>query len=141
MARREQFTDQQILHAIRAAADICGQPLSHTRYDGVSHEVQGPSSARIVQRFGTWRKACAAAGVESGVPARDYTPRWDAVSVPAAVAEYLAAEGSTGSYAGYEVWARASTDRPSGATVRNVMGGWSAAKTAADLSQGDKDSS
>ena len=131
MSRRESFTDDQILRAIRAAASRCGEPLSHTRYDSVSRDVAGPSSARIIQRFGSWRRACAAAGVASGVPAREYAHRWDQASVTSAVAAYLVSEGCPGTYAGYEAWARAGTDRPSGATVRNVLGGWSAAKAAA----------
>jgi Homing endonuclease associated repeat len=130
MSRREAFTDDEILQAIRAAANRCGEPLSHGRYDSVSRDVAGPSSARVIQRFGSWRQACAAAGVTAGVPARDYTTRWDRASVTSAVAAYLASEGCPGTYAGYQEWARASTDRPSGATVRNVLGGWSAAKAA-----------
>lgn len=131
MSCRRAFTDDQILNAIRAAASSCGEPLSHTRYDSVSRDVAGPSSARIIQRFGSWSQACSAAGVTSGIAARDYAPRWDRVSVTAAVAAYLASEECPGTYAGYEVWARAGADRPSGATVRNVLGGWSAAKAAA----------
>jgi Homing endonuclease associated repeat len=131
MSRRETFTDDEILHAIRAAARRCGEPLSHGRYDSVSRDVAGPSSARVIQRFGSWRQACSAAGVTSGVPARDYVTRWDPASVASAVSAYLASEGCPGTYAGYEEWARAHADRPSGATVRNVLGGWSAAKAAA----------
>jgi hypothetical protein len=131
MSRRQAFTDDQILEAIRAAARRCGEPLSHSRYDGVSGDVAGPSSARIVQRFGTWRQACSAAGVAAGSAGREYVQRWDRASVVIAVAQYLASEGCPRTYAGYEQWARAGADRPSGATVRNVLGGWRAAKAAA----------
>lgn len=131
MSRRQSFTDEQILAALRTAAGRCGEPLSHARYDNVSREVSGPSSARIIQRFGSWRRACAAAGVAAGTPARAYTPRWDRAGVRAAVADYLASEGCPGTYADYEGWARADPDRPSGATVRNILGGWKAAKEAA----------
>lgn len=131
MPRRQSFTDDQILAALRAAAGRCGEPLSHSRYDSVSREVAGPSSARIIQRFGSWRRACAAAGVAAGSPARRYTPRWDRAGVRAAVVDYLASEDCAGTYADYEGWARAGPDRPSGATVRNILGGWQAAKQAA----------
>ena len=96
MARRMTFTEDQILDAIRAAADRCGQPLSHGRYDGVSREVAGPSSARIIQRFGSWGRACAAAGVTSAAAAREYAQRWDRAAVLAAVAEYLNSEDAAG---------------------------------------------
>lgn len=128
MARRMTFTEDQILDAIRAAADRCGQPLSHGRYDGVSREVAGPSSARIIQRFGSWGRACAAAGVTSAAAAREYAQRWDRAAVLAAVAEYLNSEGAAGTYADYVRWAQSGPERPSGATVRNVLGAWSAAK-------------
>ena len=131
MPRQEAFSDDDILRAIREAARRCGEPLSHARSDAVAREVHAPSSARVVQRFGTWRRACQAAGVAVGATVREYHPRWGREQVTAAVAGYLAEEGSLGTYADYEHWARQSPDRPSGATVRNVMGGWSAAKAAA----------
>ena len=122
---RQTFSDERILAALRAAASICGEPLSHGRYDGVAREVGGPSSARIIQRFGSWRGACASAGVATTATARDST------TVTAAVAKYLASDGRTGTYADYQEWARGRADRPSGPTVRNVMGGWNHAKAAA----------
>ena len=128
MASRDVFSDQEILEALRAAASMCGEPLSHTRYDGVSHKVGGPSSARIIQRFGSWSGACESAGVASGVTSREYKQRWDRSAVVSAVREYLAGDGAAGTYADFTAWAAADPDRPSGATVRNVLGGWNAAK-------------
>lgn len=125
MARRETFSDEDILEALRHAARQLGEPLSHNKYDTVPG---GPSSARIIQRFGSWRAACGAAGVESGSPSRTYRQRWDRAAVAAAVRDFLQL-GST--YSQYEAWARENPDRPSGATVRNVLGGWAAAKAAA----------
>ena len=104
MPRQEAFSDADILRAIRDAARACGEPLSHTRYDSVAREVYGPSSARVIQRFGTWRRACQAAGVAARAAVREYQPRWGRVQVTAAVAEYLSAEGSVGTYADYEHW-------------------------------------
>lgn len=124
------FTDDAILAAIRAAAALRGQPLSHGRYDEVSREVGGPSATRIIQRFGSWRAACSQAGVTSGTAGRAYEQRWDRAAVVAAVAEYLASPGRPATYTDYVDWAR-DRDRPSGATVRNVLGGWNAAKLAA----------
>ncbi len=125
MARRETFSDEDILAALRAAALEIGEPLSHGRYESLG---RGPSSARIIQRFGSWSAACAAAGVVSGSASRTYTQRWDRTAVISAVREYLIT--GSGTYADYQDWAR-SEDRPSGATVRNVLGGWAAAKRAA----------
>jgi len=131
MPQQEAFTDEDILRAIRDAAERCGEPLSHARYDAVAREVHGPSSARVIQRFGTWRGACLAAGIAARAAVREYQPRWRREQVVAAIAAYLSSEDRTGTYADYERWAREGPDRPSGATVRNVMGVWSAAKAAA----------
>jgi hypothetical protein len=126
--RRGTFSDAEILSALRVAADRCGQPLSHTRYDAVAGSVGGPSSARIIQRFGSWSRACHEAGVSSVAASREYQKRWDAPSVTAAVMQYLESGEGPDTFAGYTAWARGNADRPSGATVRNVMGGWAAAK-------------
>ncbi len=128
---RHTFSDERILAALRGAASMCGEPLSHGRYDTVASEVGGPSSARIIQRFGSWRGACVAAGVATATAARHYASKWDSTSVAAAVAQYLASDGRTGTYSDYQDWARGRADRPSGPTVRNVMGGWNPAKAAA----------
>jgi hypothetical protein len=127
---RQAYTDAQILEALRAAAAHGQGPLSHTRYDAVSREVGGPSSARVIQRFGSWRTACEAAGVAPGTAARAYSARWHRQSVADAVARYLSEEAATGTYADYQAWAAGREDRPSGPTVRNVMGGWNEAKAA-----------
>lgn len=127
---RQAYTDEQILTALRAAAGLVAGPLSHGRYDALAHAVGGPSSARVIQRFGSWRRACEAAGVESGTPSRDYDRRWDRASVTDAVAQFLADEDD-GTYAGYQSWAKGHSERPSGATVRNVLGSWNDAKAAA----------
>lgn len=127
MTRTARYSDDDIFAAMRAAAGQCGEPLSHNRYDGVTQD--GPSAARIIQRFGSWSKACAAAGLTSAAPSRSYSHRWNHQNVSAAVAEYL--RSGDGTYAGYEAWARSAPDRPSGATVRNMLGGWAAAKRAA----------
>ena len=128
---RQAYSDTQILQALRAAAALTGEPMSHRRYDAVAGRVTGPSSARIIQRFGTWRSACTAAGVTTGATSREYRPKWDSSTVAAAVAAYLAWEESTGTYTDYQAWARGHSDRPSGPTVRNIMGGWNEAKSAA----------
>ena len=129
MARRETFSDEDILAALRAVAGLLGEPLSHGKYDSAEHS--GPSSARVIQRFGSWSAACAAAGVRSGAASRTYASKWDRESVIAAVRAF---PGST--YAQYEAWAREDSARPSAATVRNVLGGWAAAKAAAGYSDG-----
>ena len=90
-----------------------------------------PSSSRIIQRFGSWSAACAAAGLSARAATRRYRSAWGAESVIQAVARYLAGPGASGSYAGYADWAKNTDGVPSAQTVRNVLGGWAQAKAAA----------
>ncbi len=121
-------TEEQIRAALRVAAQQHGEPLSVAQYDAGGHE---PSSSRIIQRFGSWNAACAAAGLRTRDATRRYARNWDAEAVTAAVARYLANPGATGSYAGYAQWARTADGAPSAQTVRNVLGSWAQAKSTA----------
>ncbi|MDQ2723794.1 MAG: hypothetical protein M3Y19_10890 [Actinomycetota bacterium] len=103
-------------------------PLSVAKYDAAGYE---PSSSRIIQRFGSWSAACAAAGLPSRGASRRYEPRWTGGAVTDAVVRYLAGPGASGSYAGYASWAKTADGAPSAQTVRNVLGGWAQAKAAA----------
>ncbi|MEO6882299.1 MAG: hypothetical protein ABI181_15300 [Mycobacteriaceae bacterium] len=128
--RRPEFSDAQICAQLRAAAATHGDPLSVSRYDSGDHE---PSSARIIQRFGAWSTACAAAGLHTRAASRSYARAFDEQAVVAAVGRYLAEPAVTGSYAGYSSWAKQTPDVPSAQTVRNTCGSWVAAKAAAKL--------
>lgn len=123
--RRPDHTDDQICARLRAAAAEHGDPLSVGRYDAGDHE---PSSARIIQRFGSWSAACTAAGLQTRAASRQYARVFDEAAVVAAVARYLGEEGSTGSYAGYARWAKDTDGVPSAQTVRNTCGSWAGAK-------------
>lgn len=131
--RRRDFTDAQICAQLRAAAATHGDPLSVGRYDSGDHV---PSSARIIQRFGAWSTACAAAGLQTRSASRSYVRAFDEQAVVAAVDRYLADPASTGSYAGYSDWAKRTPDVPSAQTVRNTCGSWAAAKSEAQSAAG-----
>ena len=125
---RRDFTDEHIAAELREAAALAGDPLSVAQYDAGRGE---PSSARIIQRFGSWSAACSAAGLSARSASRTYTRAFDETTVAAAVARYLAEPGCTGSYADYAAWAKSTTGAPSAQTVRNTLGSWARAKVAA----------
>ena len=127
-AIRRGLTDEQIVATLQAAAQRHGDPLSVAKYDAGGHE---PSSSRIIQRFGSWNAACVAAGLSTRATTRRYSRAWDAETVVAAVARYLASPDATGSYAEYAQWARTAEGAPSGQTVRNMLGSWAEAKSSA----------
>lgn len=131
---REHFSDEDIFRAMRAAAARFDRPLSHARYATVAAEVGGPSVPRIIQRFGTWLKACEAAGVRPGGKGRgNYVRRWTKTEILNWVAVYLQSDGCDGTYAGYDRWARTTAGAPSSATMRNALGKWADVKRAALL--------
>lgn len=114
----------------RVAALPGGSPLSVSFYDRHRGD-DALTSARIIQRRGSWREACAAAGVESNKPSRaSYRHRWSEKDLLDWVRRYLA-EAEKPSYADFSGWLRDQQDAPSANTVRNTFGGWSAVLEAA----------
>ena len=128
--RQNRYSEQDILQALRAAAEELGEPLSADRYDARQALQGGPTSVRIIQRFGTWNAACESAGLRVNPSRAGYTRRWSREDVATHVATYLHERGS-GSYAGYAAWAKETEGAPSAQTVRNTFGSWAAAKESA----------
>lgn len=126
-----EFSDAAILAGLRQAAGELGEPLSSEKYDGYAPAHDLVSTARIIQRFGTWNAACSAAGLETRASHQNYTRRWTKDEMAGYVADYLQAPDSTGSYSGYAEWAKSVPGAPSGQSVRNAFRGWANAKAAA----------
>ena len=122
--RTPEFSTDQLLGALRAAAAELGEPLTSGAYDTWQRSrPEAGSPALLVRRFGSWRSACVAAGLEANTT-RSTTRRWDEEEMVGIVARYLASPGATGSFADYSAWAREDSDAPSGATLRQ-RGSWS----------------
>lgn len=120
--RAPTFTDETILAGLRTAAAELGEPLVVTGYDVWRRDRVAASSTLVIRRFGSWTTACTQAGVATN-KTRSTSRKWSDADVLAAVAAYLASEGSTGSYAGYVEWARATEGAPSGPLLRQ-RGAW-----------------
>ena len=113
----------QVLEDLRRVAALPGgRPLSGPFYD--KHRGEGLTSARLVQIFGTWSKACEAAGVEASSAVRaNYTQGWSREDCLRWVLEYVrVTENPT--FDGYGVWARGQDGAPSSGTVRLRCGKW-----------------
>ncbi|NHA00124.1 hypothetical protein G5V59_08030 [Nocardioides sp. W3-2-3] len=76
-----------------------GEPLTAASYDAWQRAHDAASPALLIRRFGSWKQACAQAGLASN-KTRSTTRRWSDEDVVAIVADYLAAPGSTGSLRG-----------------------------------------
>ncbi|GAB2973330.1 homing endonuclease associated repeat-containing protein [Nocardioides montaniterrae] len=132
--RTPDFSDAQLLEALaEAAAELTkpGEPLTNGAYDAWQRgrDTAG-SPALLIRRFGSWREACQAAGLEVNAT-RSTSRRWSEADIDRIVASYLNAPGSPGSYAGYTEWAKEQEDAPSGATLRQ-RGAWAEIKARAE---------
>lgn len=107
----------------RIAAKPGGTPLRTTFYD--AHRTAGMiGSVRAEQRFGTWKQACHAAGVEPMPSIRkSYTRRWSDEALRDVLDRYVETAWGTWSYARFEQWLRTQDGAPSAQTVRNQLGG------------------
>jgi hypothetical protein len=125
------FSDEQVLEGLRQAAGVHGEPLSASAYDAYFAEHQLASRSRVVQRWGSWNEACAAAGLTVNVTHSGYRSKWSEAVITEHVADYLA-DARRPSYAGYDAWQKSTSGAPSAQTVRNRFGSWQAAKAAAE---------
>jgi hypothetical protein len=113
------------LYAVESKRPLTGPYYEKMRKAGL---INGPSQMRILQVFGTWRKACDLAGVESVEPVRDsYDLRWTREQLVTFLAEFLI-ESEAHSIDAFDEWCRQTEERPSGGTIRNQVGPWSTAK-------------
>lgn len=122
------WSDEEIRSALQRAGTF-DYPLRGNAYERLRQlgEVHGPSRARLLQRFGTWRKACEFAGVEADKSPRDsYQSKWTDADLLDAVRAYLDAREWGGTFANFDKWRREHMpDGPSSSTIRNRLGEWS----------------
>ena len=137
---RERFTHEAIGAGLRELAELRGVGNGPARVPKTAwdswHDSSLPSSARLVQRYGSWNEACRQAGVPVVEQAVVSGPaqRWTEQQIASWVSRFLADPETASSYAAYTRWAQARPDAPGAQTVRNRFGGWAAAcAAAADL--------
>jgi hypothetical protein len=128
----QKYSDEMMLHALRQAAAIVGEPMSTGAYESVQKDQALPMWLTIVNRFGGWNAACEAAGLKVNSQHKGKAATWDTDSCTVAVARFLADPEVVGeSFAAYTGWAKKRGGVPSGPTVKNVFGTWNDAKAAA----------
>ena len=132
---KERYTDREIARALRTAARMAGEPLSVGKYDKIRDAFEGPSAIRLIQRFGSWSSACAAAGVKSGEAKRSYARKWERAQIVDLVKRYLAEKRKV-SFTDFSLWLKQVPASPSPATCRNVGISWSSLLASARSGQG-----
>lgn len=125
---QERYSDEQLLHYLRVAAEYMRDGIVSTAaFDDFAATQQitperWPTAQLYGLRFGSWREACDAAGVQSGTTHLTYRKTYTRQVCLDYVTEFLMRcerRGEKPTFARYESWARQTPGAPSGATVRN----------------------
>lgn len=121
------FSDVQLLDALRSAHETSGNGrISAVAYDAL-RAADGPTAATLVDRFGSWTEACAAASVAPHETRRVYEPTWQPDDVLRAVREYAEeckTAGRRPTALDYDKRWRAEHSAPSIGTVRKLYRSW-----------------
>jgi hypothetical protein len=129
-SRVKKWSDEQLLQALQSASSG-SRPLTVTAYDGLvtRGDIKGPTGQVFSLRFGSWRKACEAAGVQCGESTRDnYTSEWSETDLEALVVEFLFSSEHDGSFVEFQRWLDERPNYPSMATIRTRLGRWGSMK-------------
>ena len=144
MSRPRSYSDEAIIIGLRVKSVERGRktgaagmvPLTATWWDLHRDRRNHPPSVTVMRRFGSWSKACEAAGVptrELGAVGRPQV--WSDEDMLDHLREFLGgARRKDFSFQGYSAWARLRKARPSGAAQIKRFGSWNRAK---GLARGD----
>ena len=116
-----------------------GKALTSSRYDKmrIEHGLQGPTSIRIYQRYGSWLNALQKAGVpvhEEQVRihrTRAYRPRFNREDIIGHAVAFLATDGHRGTWADFCDYLASYPGSPSPTTCRTRAGTWAEIKSEA----------
>jgi hypothetical protein len=129
---RQLISNEAIFKALdAAAASMARPPLSREAYSSwrARQKAMGakriPSAGTVLSRFGSWGKACAAAGLG--------TPHWDRLDLIKALR--AAAGGSALTRTRYDAWVAAGHGRPAISTMQRQFGSWAKALEAAGVAR------
>ena len=138
MSRRSQYSDEAIIIGLRVKSVERGRktgatgpvPVTASWWDSHRDRKVHPPSPTVMRRFGSWSKACEAAGI----PVRELNhvgrPQvWTDEEMLTALHEFLTGpRRAQTTFAAYADWARLRKARPSGAALLKRFGSWTRAK-------------
>jgi hypothetical protein len=138
VSRPQTYSDEAIIIGLRVKSVERGRktgasgpvPITASWWDLHRDRRVHPPSPTVMRRFGSWSKACAAAGIP--VRQLDQVGRpqmWSDEEMLAVLREFLSSpRRKQTSFAAYSEWARRRTARPSGAALLKRFGSWNHAK-------------
>lgn len=119
-----QYQNSDLISALIQVAQSSPRLLSVAKYDSL-RTLNQPSSALIVQRFGSWGAALAAAGLASNQSSRSYKRKFEIIDAVHWTKRYLASSTKP-SYQEFSQWLKQQPEAPSAQTCRNLAGSWQA---------------
>lgn len=128
----KRHSDETIVEYLRQAARILGVSLlTSTSYNDFAARQNltpeaWPSAQTVAKRFGGWRAACDAAGLDARAASREYVQDFPSARCREFVDRYVESAlgaGERATLSGYGRWAN-TVGGPSAATVRNRLGPW-----------------
>jgi hypothetical protein len=138
MPARPQYSDEAIIIGLRVKSVERGRttgatgpvPITATWWDLHRDKRNHPPSPTVMRRFGSWTKACEAAGIPVRALGKVGRPqRWTDAEMLELLHEFLSGpRRKDTSYSAYAEWARLRKARPSGAAILKRFGSWGRAK-------------
>lgn len=125
-------SDEMIIERLRQAARFLGVSLlTGNAYNDFAARQNltpeaWPSAQTVAKRFGGWRGACEAAGLDAKAARREYVQDFPPSRCRAFVDQYVRSAlvaGKNATLSGYDRWAK-TAGGPSAPTVRNRLGPW-----------------
>jgi len=118
----QRYSDADIKQALQRISAITSGAVSVAKYDN-SRLPSEPSSALLIQRFGSWQSVCKFAKVETNIASRSYKSQHSQAEVIKLVKSYLAQQAKP-SYKDFAAWLKTQPAAPSAQTCRNAVGSW-----------------
>lgn len=118
----EQYRDIDLIQAIQRISKISNSAVSVADYNKLRSK-NDPSSARIIQRLGSWQQACLLAKIPVNQPSRIYESQHSASEIIDLASRYLASTKKP-SYKSFGSWLARQPAAPSAQTCRNIIGSW-----------------
>lgn len=118
----QRYSDADIKQALQRISAKTAGPISVAQYDNL-RLANEPSSALLIQRFGSWQTVGKFAKIETNVASRSYQSQHNQAQVIKLVQSYLVQQAKP-SYRDFACWLKTQPDAPSAQTCRNLVGSW-----------------
>ena len=136
-SKAKDWEDEQLVQVLKEASTE-STPLTTVFYNALvaQNRIEGPTAKILCRQFGSWRRACEAAGVQYGELRRNHRPEWSKPKLEKFVVDFLESPEHDGMFGDFESWVRAKrkedpNSTPSVPTFRSRLGHWDSMKKTA----------